>query len=168
MSNRIVHTKEEVIKHIDFSSGELKEESSIKEITRYVDTPSHFILVYLEDLSGLLRLDNLSDVKVLACVWEMSEMGTGEVILVKSKKEKIAQKTGLSYRVVEVCISRLAKKELIIKADEGRSGLYIINPKWFWKGKEISRKETKKQLQLLLTYQIGDDEEIPSDNESRE
>ena len=179
MATRKVYEKETTHQEFDFSTGEMIHESKTKEIVKYVKDKPHFILVYLEDLSGLLKLDNLSDIKVLACIWEMSGIETGEVFLIKSRKEQIAEKTQLTYRVVEVSISRLAKKGLIIKGDEGRSGLYYINPNYFWKGQEISRKDKKHELNIKISYKFESEndnvidlypsnEEISGDNKDRE
>ena len=75
---------------------------------------------------------------------------TNEVILIKSKKEEIAKKTGLSYNSVHNTISRLCKKGILLRRAQS---LYILNPKFAFKGEEVQRA---KKLKLVLEYQLQD------------
>lgn len=151
----------------DNTTGEVHSHSIEHTIIKKV-SQDNFIQVYLEDLSGLLGIENLVEFKVLLSLWkkanfndENSENGN-VVYLVKSVKEGIANDTGYSLSRINSTISTLTKKKLLVKKDRS---VYWLNPKYFFKGYS---KDRIKAVKTVIEYEIVDDKEIYSDNENRE
>ena len=46
-----------------------------------------FIQVYLSDISGLLKIDNGTQLKILTKMWEMAQFDTNQIVLVKAVKQ---------------------------------------------------------------------------------
>lgn len=138
---------EEVTQVLDNTTGEVLEER--KMYKRQVEKEK-FMLVYLESISGILRISSPIEYKVLLALWEMSEFETNRVILVKPIKESIAEKLNYGFKTVENAISRLAKKELLIKKG---AGIYFLNPKYFFKGSEIARSNA---IKVIFEFSLTD------------
>ena len=131
---------EEVEQIVDHKTGEITEEKRVYK--RQVEKEK-FMMVYLESLSGILRINSPIEYKVLLALWEMSEFETNRVILVKPIKESLARKLNYGFKTVENSISRLAKKDLLVKKG---AGIYFLNPKYFFKGSEIARSNAIKVI----------------------
>ena len=138
---------EEVTQTIDKETGELE---SVQRIVKRKVSRDQFVMFFFKDIQGLIDLSSRAEFKVLFAVCEMVGYNTNEVILIKSKKEEIAKKTGLSYSSVHNTISRLCKKEVLLRQAQA---LYILNPKFAFKGEEVHRA---KRLKLVLEYQLDD------------
>lgn len=153
--SRTVYSERTIRQEIDFQSGEINSETQERIIVKKV-AQSEFVRVYVSDLMNVLNFADLTitDVKVLGCVWEIARFDTGEVILVKPKKESIAETVGCTLGAVEKAIQRLHRAQLILREGEGRHGIYRINPKYFWKGSEESRQ---KSMKLTIKYQFNDE-----------
>jgi len=129
-----------------------------------------FMRVYLEDIGALVRLSD-GEIKVLQCIWEISEYNTGRVILVSSVKKDIQEKLSKNGKPMQMAsmnnlISKLAKREILIAVPD-RSATYILNPKFFWKGEEIERGNSFK-LTVAYQYEGQVNEEIQGNSESGE
>lgn len=126
-----------------------------------------FMRVYLEDIGALVRLSD-GEIKVLQCIWEISEYNTGRVTLVSAVKMDIQEKLSKNGKPMIMSsmnnlISKLAKRGILIPVPD-RTATYILNPKYFWKGEEIERGNSFK---LTVSYQYEDtNEEIQSNSES--
>lgn len=138
---------EEVTQTIDKETGELE---SVQRIVKRKVSRDQFVMFFFKDIQGLIDLSSRSEFKVLFAVCEMVGYNTNEVILIKSKKEEIAEKTGLTYNSVHNTISRLCKKKVLLRQAQA---LYILNPKFAFKGEEVHRA---KRLKLVLEYQLDD------------
>lgn len=114
-----------------------------------------FIMLYLKDMSSVIDLNSKGEFKVLLSIAKISGYNDNEIRLGKDVKMKIAQDTGLAYNYVHNTINRLSKKHMIMKkkAIDGSNvrGVYILNPKYFFKGDDISRASL---LRMVLEYHI--------------
>lgn len=136
--------------------------------TKIVKTVSidNFIQIYLEDLAGLFKIDNMSEYKVIIWLWKKSTFnaknsGLGnKIFLVKSEKEEIAKETNLSYSRVNNIISELVKKNLLIKL--GRS-VYVLNPQYFFKGYLTDRPQV---IRTIIEYKIQNPKKEKVTNET--
>ncbi len=136
---------EEVTQTIDKETGELE---SVQRTVKRKVSRDQFVMFFFKDIQGLIDLSSRAEFKVLFSICEMVGYNTNEVILIKSKKEIIAKQTGLSYNSVHNTISRLCKKGILLRQAQA---LYILNPKFAFKGEEIQRA---KKLKLILEYQL--------------
>lgn len=136
---------EEVTQTLDKETGELE---SVQRTVKRKVARDQFVMFFFKDIQGLIDLSSKAEFKVLLSICEMVGYNTNEVILIKSKKEEMAKKTGLSYNSVHNTISRLCKKGILLRQAQS---LYILNPKFAFKGEEIQRA---KCLKLVLEYQI--------------
>jgi len=136
---------EEVTQTIDKETGELE---TVRRTVKRKVSRDQFVMFFFRDIQGLIDLSSRAEFKVLLSICEMVGYNTNEVILIKSKKEEIVKKTGLSYSSVHNTISRLCKKKVLLRQAQA---LYILNPKFAFKGEEIHRA---KKLQLVLEYQL--------------
>lgn len=121
-----------------------------RNFTKKVLRDDDFIKVYLKDISGIIKLNNSVDFRVLLALWEISEYNTNEVILIKSKKAEIAKKLNVKLQTINDSLSRLKKKEIIISKERS---VYILNPLYFFKGDEMQRDV----IQLNINYVFEDD-----------
>lgn len=131
---------EQVEQVVDFKTGEVTEQKKVYK--RQVEK-ERFMMVYLESMSGILKINSPIEYKVLLTLWEMSEFETNRIILVKPIKESIANKLGYAFKTVENAISRLSGKDLLVKKG---AGIYFLNPKFFFKGSEIARSNAIKVI----------------------
>jgi hypothetical protein len=147
------------INNVNIETGEVLsiEQRIIKKVS-----PDDFIQVYLEDLSGLFKLENVAEYKVLIALWKraiFNEEHTIEgnsVVLVKAIKEQIAKETEYSLSRINTVVSTLVKKELLIQKERS---IYVLNPKYFFKG---YYKDRVKVVRAIIEYKI----EKPAKNEA--
>ena len=133
----------------DFNTGEVKtiENVIIKKIKQ-----EDFVQIYLEDLSGLLSIATITELKLLAILWKKSEWneensGMGnKIIIVKSIKEEFANELNVNLQTINNTLSSLLKKKLILS--NSRS-VYYLNPKYFFKG---FSKDRIKAVKTILQY----------------
>lgn len=138
---------EQVEQVVDHETGEITEE---KRVYKRQIEKEKFMMVYLESVSGILKINNPIEYKVLLTLWEMSEFETNRIILVKPIKEGIANKLKYAFKTVENAISRLAKKDLLVKKG---AGIYFLNPKYFFKGSEIARSNA---IKVIFDFSLTD------------
>ena len=131
----VEHETGEVIRHESFFIKEVKSED--------------FIRVYLSDLSGLMKLKGDIEFKVLIWLWKETGWNNECVVIEKIKKEKIAEELKVRVQSISDALSRLTKKEVIIKKHRM---WYYLNPNMFFKGEEKARKEV---FDVKIQYQIS-------------
>ncbi len=133
--------------------GELLEERVETKIVRKV-SPKDFIQVYLEDLSKLFNIGSPTEIKVLISLWKHTSFNKqgealgNKVVLIKSIKASIAEDIGTSIGTIDNAISKLVKKDLLIKTDRS---VYLLNPKYFFKGYIPDRINV---IRTVIEYQI--------------
>lgn len=123
------------------------QESQITSV-RKVEDKIDFIKIYLQDLSSFLRIDNATQIKLLALIWrDIDDSNT--LIIIKDVKDKWSNEIGCSIRTIDNCLAALVKKELLFNISRSK---YSLNPKYFIKGDSIGKIN---QLNLQINYEIN-------------
>lgn len=130
---------------VDHKTGEviIHESSFIKRVNS-----EEFIRVYLEDISGFLKISSGIEFKVLIVLWKESKWNNTSMVLDKIEKQKLADLIGIKLQSVSDTLTRLVKKDILLKRGRMR---YLLNPVYFFKGDEKSREEV---LKFEIQYQI--------------
>lgn len=144
---------------IDSQTGEIISQVVQQEkqiiATRKVKNQEEFIMVYLQDLSSFLRIDNATQIKLLALIWRdiayvNPKSNEGNVMaILKDDKQKWADEIGCSLRTIDNCLSALIKKKLLLSG--GSRGKYMLNPEYYFKG---SSNDRKRILNLQVEYEF--------------
>ncbi|MGL5711441.1 MAG: replication/maintenance protein RepL [Paraclostridium sp.] len=140
-------------------NGEIVESTIISESTKsivYNKTVSteNFIQVYLEDMSGMLKIDNATQAKLLALLWKESEINLkdsskgNQIYTIKANKEKWAETLNVKLQTINNTISALLEKDLLVKKDRS---ICVLNPNLFFKG---FMKDRDKVIQTVITYKL--------------
>lgn len=145
----------ETTTHIDVETGEvLSSEQVLKQKHVKQVTQESFIFAFLEDMKGLLKIENKSEIRVLACLWQMSSFNapgetTGnEITLLPRERNWIAEQVGIKAGTVKNVVKALVEKELIFRVERSR---YRLNPEYFWKG---YLQDRAKVLEMTVKYEI--------------
>lgn len=110
---------------------------------RFVQTvkQEEFIKFYLEDMSGLMKINGIVEMKVLMWLFKLTGWNNEEVVLDKSKKKLIAEYAEVKIQSISDALTRLVKKELLLK---GERLYYKLNPEYFFKGEDSVRENIMK------------------------
>jgi hypothetical protein len=111
-----------------------------------LESEDAYVKVYLKDISRLHDLSPQSN-KFLYEFFSMANWNTNELQITAGKKNELAQKYETSKAVIDNVISKLTKKQIIIKKG---TGLYILNPHLFGKGTWGSIRA----LRLTIDYDL--------------
>lgn len=146
---------------VDTETGEVSERltenvnlHSVKKVKNYSD----FIMVYLEDLSSILKIENGTQIQLLSIIWKEStinnpETNQGNVIaILKDDKERWSKQLKCSLRTIDNALSALVQKDLILRSGRGK---YKLNPKCYFKGANTDRL---KILNCKIEYKIGEND----------
>lgn len=149
-----------VQEYIDPETGEVftgtteeKTFHAFKKVKNYSD----FIMVYLNDVSNFLKIENGTQIQLLALIWKESTLNNPEInqgnvmAILKDDKKRWSEQLNCSIRTIDNAISALVDKNLILR--EGR-GKYKLNPVYYFKGSNTDRL---KILNLNIKYKVGDD-----------
>lgn len=131
----------------DSQTGEILQSTKELGIVRVV-AADEFIKVYLSDISGIIGIGSGKDRDILACFFQIAGYGTNEFFAVKSVKEKIATALNTTLGNIDNAIKKFCSKNILIRKDRS---VYILNPKYFFKGEDIKRNEV---LTLVSTYML--------------
>ena len=135
-----------------------EEDVIVSETLEYIKTvkKDEFIQIYLEDMSGLLKINTKSELHVLAWLWKLSSFVPNESTIIgnivntgKIVRDIISKNTGFTDGSIKNIIGQLVKKKLLITSDYKAS--YYLNPKYFFKG---DLKQRVKCFKLSLKYNI--------------
>ncbi len=118
-----------------------------KWITRDTVTEEKFAKAYARDISLLARCSD-AEKSVMLCIFQYCEYNTNLLYIDSIRRGEIAECGGIKLSTVNVAISRLMKKDLLIKRS---SCSYVLNPKIFFTGDEISRADV---IEFTLSYSI--------------
>ena len=129
----------------DMQTGEVVK----REIFRkQVANTEQFVRAFIEDM-GLLAKCSGAEKGVVLCSLKYLDYNTNEFILTPDRRAEICECGQIRPDTVSSSISRLLKKNIIIK----KSGsTYILNPKIFFYGKELERA---KVVEATIVYEIG-------------
>lgn len=144
---------------VDVETGEVisqivQEEKQIVS-TKKVKNQEEFIMVYLQDLSSFLRIDNATQIKLLALIWRdiayTNPQSNGNVMaILKDDKERWSKEIGCSVRTIDNCLATLVKKKLLLSESRGK---YKLNPLYYFKGSNTDRRRI---LNLTVEYNFED------------
>jgi hypothetical protein len=124
--------------------GENVVESETTMTKRKVENEDAYIKLYLKDIGLLHGLANQHN-QLLYEIFPYTAWNTHKVLMPIGLKRTIAEKLNTSVAVIDVYLSKLTKKGILIK--EG-GGVYLLNPQLFGKGDWKSIRE----LRLTISY----------------
>lgn len=152
--SKVIGQQDTIVEVVNTDTGEVLKTAIQTKTVRKTISSKEFIQIYLEDLSGFFKLDNKTEIKLMALIWrdcefnlENSNVGN-KVFALKAQKEKWAEEIGVSLSSVNNAITNLVKKDLLIL--ESRS-VYYLNPEYFFKG---FSKDQPAVLRTVLEYKI--------------
>lgn len=124
-------------------------ETVTKEIFRkQVANQEQFVRTYIEDIGALAKCTG-AEKGVILCSLQYLDYATNEFILTPERREAICKCAEIKPDTVSASISRLQKKNIIIR----KSGsTYILNPKLFFYGRDIDRASV---VEVTMAYVIG-------------
>jgi predicted transcriptional regulator len=137
-------------KTTDYTTGEVLSE---RTITRDIKSKPVFLRTYMNDIGALIKCSNAEKNVVLQC-FEYLLYNSNEVVLNSERRKEIASKTNTKLSTVHIALSRLAKKNILIKKG---TNTYTLNPKLFFFGNDIERN---KMLEFKIVYNLNFDKEV--------
>lgn len=132
---------------VDKHTGEIK---NFKR-TRVVNV-DEFIMFFFNSIPELVGLEGLH-LKILMCCWKASSYNNveteGNIVNNNKLLKDYIRQCGMdvSDNTVDVVISKLAKKNILIKKCKGT---YMLNPNYFFRG----RLSEKSKLELKIRTKI--------------
>jgi hypothetical protein len=122
-------------------------------IKRVCEKPEDFIKLYLSSIDDLLDLNQREFQILLVCIRSSQFYDEAEAkgnffsndARFKTNCRRLLDEE-LSDNNINMCISRLAAKKIIIRQSRG---LFVMNPRYFFKG-TITKKS---RLELIATYE---------------
>lgn len=116
-------------------------------ITKQAHSPDHFIKMYLDDLAIMNTLTH-AEHKILIHLAKFLGFNTNEFFMNKQRRQQLAKESGITENTFNQSLSRLMKKNLILKES---SSMYQMNPKVFFNGEELKRA---KFVELKVKYEL--------------
>jgi len=149
---------EKNITHVDNVTGEITQNKTVVSYENKIPPEPSYIKLYTDDLSHLFGL-SLSASNVLLCLASMADY-TGEVVVTKGVKERIATRIGAkitktnkpSLSAVNNALTDMIKAGVISRVGDAGSGIYMLNPNLFARGKWQSIYEQRKSFKMTITY----------------
>ena len=108
----------------------------------------NFFVVYIDNLSGYMRLTANTDKSVLAYLCCFAEYDTGRVFLSPEERKEACNEIGICLQQFTNSLSKLKKLHLIT----GGNGFYMINPAIFWKGNSKTRESLLRDNKLAVEF----------------
>lgn len=144
-----VKTDVTVNNYIDSNTGELLDTSVETKHTKIVThRGDEFASIYSSIIAAMKGLST-SAKSLLTYIALKSNINTNEITLVKSKLEELSKDSELSIPTIKRNIRILVEKDILIKKG---SGLYLVNPKYFWRGSADNRN---KKLKYILELELN-------------
>lgn len=141
---KIVHTEIERNITTDGDGVIINEQQTVTNRTQLVSTEPPYIKVYLQDISMLNDLGK-HDNAILHEIFKISQYNTNLVTLNKYYRELICKALNTTDATVRNAISKLNKKQLLLKKG---TGVYMLNPDLFGHG----TWENIKGLRMTIEY----------------
>lgn len=143
MKNHRYKTEKTISNYYDSETGEITDtEEDVKHQKIILDDKESFAIVYASIIGALDNLDKASRNVLDWCVIN-SNYNSNKIALAKPNRKEISEKYGVGDSTVKNCIAKLKKKKILIAIG---SGIYRINPKYFWRGDKHERKKTMKYI----------------------
>lgn len=134
------HTQE------DYETGEVVSRTFLKKECKNTEA---FARAYIEDIGLLARCSGAEQSVVLCCL-KYLDYNTNELILNNQRRKEVCTCGGLKLSTVNTSISRLYKKNILIKHEDKT----FLNPSLFFFGSDIARN---KLFELKIQYRINDE-----------
>ncbi|MCL5271972.1 MAG: replication/maintenance protein RepL [Gammaproteobacteria bacterium] len=141
---KIVHTEIERNITTDSDGVIINEQQMVTNKMQLISTEPPYIKVYLKDISMLNDLGK-HDNAILHEIFKISQYNTNLVTLNKYYREQICKALDTTDATVRNAISKLSKKELLLKKG---TGVYMLNPTLFGHG----TWENIKGLRMTIEY----------------
>lgn len=144
---------EEITTNVDINSGQVIDIQH--KVTKKLERDK-FAMIYLKDISGIIGLNSKGEFRTLLALVARAAYNTNEIRVALDVKTDIAKETELSINSVDkAVVSLTTKKVLLRKKLNGKElrGVYILNPKYFFKGEDIERA---KIIQIVFQYELTD------------
>lgn len=148
-------SKSVVNEHGEMLSAEI---TTIKKVNKET-----FLQVYLDDFMSLMKIKEGSEYKIVLWIGKNMNYDTNEIALIKVIKERMSIDIGTNIRTINNSVSALVSKKILIQ--KGR-GLFILNPKLFFKGSLDSRNNLLKIIRKVEYEFTDSNEEIQGNSES--
>ena len=123
---------------VDVETGEILSVNS-KQHGYIANSKEEFLLIYSSLLSVFIHMEQ-SEIRVYSYLLRYAN--SIEFSITKPLREKIAKETNLNERTVYNTIQSLKKKKLIIED----SKLFIVNPRYAFKGSSLERNNKLKAV----------------------
>lgn len=138
-----VKTTKTVNNYIDPDTGEvIKTDSDVKHDKIVVTGKEEFAVVYSSVISALTGLP-ASTKSLLMYISLKASVDSNEITLVKPVLEKLSKESEMSLSAIKKSVSQLVSKNILIRMG---SGLYKINPRYYWRGSLTNRNKTMKYI----------------------
>jgi len=135
-------------KKIDNFTGETKEE----QITRTIKIPQEedYIKIYIKHINYLNQLPEGLD-NVIYCLLQRINYNN-QIVINSAIKRQIAKELGKKFNTINQYITKLVKSDILIRID---TGIYILNPIFYGKGKWKDILDLREKLEINITYEDG-------------
>lgn len=138
-----VKTTETTNNYFDNETGELiKSDTDVKHDKIIVSGREEFAVVYSSVISATEGLPP-STKALLIHISLKASVDSNEITLVKPVLEKLSKESSMSTSAIKKAISQLVEKNILIRIG---SGLYRVNPKYYWRGSQANRNKTMKYV----------------------
>lgn len=132
---------------IDVSTAEVIDE---KSITYIEEDDKEFYMTYCKVL-GLMEGFGAGEMKVMAWMIGNMQFNQNKVVITGEIKDDISREMGISVSTISNALTKLLKTGLLYRSEgsqRNRSGVYLINPEYHWKG---DLRERQRMLKLVLS-----------------
>ena len=147
MTKRIIQSVE-TRTSINHETGEVFEEQEIKKT--HIPNEDSYIKIYLRDVNYLHNLPGgLENI-----TYELLRLVNynNEIIVNSAVKRQIAEKIDKKFNTVNQYITKLVHYDILIRKD---TGIYILNPLFYGKGKWQDILKLREDLELNIIYSDG-------------
>lgn len=138
-----VKTTHTINNFVDTNTGEvIKTDQDVKHDKIIVNGKEEFAVVYSAVISATEGLPP-STKALLIHISLKASVDSNEITLVKPVLEKLSKESEMSLSAIKKGISQLVDKKILIRIG---SGLYRVNPKYYWRGSLANRNKTMKYV----------------------
>ena len=139
MVNQVITQK------VDHSTGEIVE-SEKEDIIKVPQTPD-FVMTFTQDIGFIANISSAASKLLFGILVKIDR--ANEIVLVKETKEIIAEMVGLKTSTVSKLVTELYQAKVLLKKNSNsRSGVYVLNPYFFGKGRWVNINK----LRMLVEY----------------
>lgn len=113
-----------------------------------------YVKLYIDDITKVLNLPPQSSPLLYELLRLMNFSGT--VVIVKSVRERIGNKLGISDKSIRNRLSQLVKAGVMLRVG-GRYGEYQMNPSLFARGDWSDVRQQREEFELKIRYRKSGD-----------